>query len=114
LLAVLAACETPTSGNDDVLGVIPDDERTEEDDGPADGIPLVFENQSSYEISVGPDNDAAPDQGWSAFSLPKGGSKTIKVNKIYSDIDIFIKYTHYNDVKSDKIEGENRIVFTDI
>jgi hypothetical protein len=102
----LAACETPTNSGD------------EGSDGPEDGIPWVFENQSSYDIRISPDNspegvDLDPVQGWDTFLLRmEGGIKTVRVNKIYDKINF--AYTRSNSVEPKRVDGEDKIIFTNL
>jgi hypothetical protein len=92
---VVVGCDNPTSSN--------------LDDGPADGTPWVFENQSSYAVTVYPDEDEYPGQGWKSFNLPVRRSKTIRVDKKYDFI--YIKYGDANVVKAEPVSGEDRIIF---
>jgi hypothetical protein len=111
----LAACETPTSnGGDEGLDIISDDERTEEDNGPADGTPWEFENLSSYPVNIYPNDDEPhPDQGWKAFSVPAGESRTIRVNKDYTDIFYRLAYPDDADIVYERVEGEEKYIFKD-
>jgi hypothetical protein len=96
----LAACETPTNSGD------------EGSDGPEDGTPWIFENQSSYDISIYPDNaEPHPDQGWDTFVLREGESKTVRVNKNYDTI--YIMYNRSNNVEPKQVDGEERVIFRD-
>jgi hypothetical protein len=99
----LAACDTPTSnggGNDD-----------EGSTGPEDGTLWIFENQSSYDIRISPDNGKAPDQGWDVFSLLEGESKNIRVNLMYDSI--YFGYNYFEEVHYEVVPGKHQIVFRD-
>jgi hypothetical protein len=100
-LLALAACETPT-----------DPGLADDGGGPEDGTEWIFENQSSHDIGIYPDNeDPHPEQGWNTFSLPAGESRTVRVNTDYDAI--YFRHTRSDLVTPERIEGENRVVFKD-
>jgi hypothetical protein len=93
---VFVGCDTPTSNP------------SSDPDGPADGIPWVFENQSSCTITVSPQAGYL-DQGWKSFTLSTGQSKTIRVDKKYSMI--YILYNYANAVDLEWASGEDKGIF---
>jgi hypothetical protein len=96
-LLALGACDSPLNSGGD-------------GNGPSDGNPWVFQNASSQNITVYPDNDPPhADQGWASFALPKGESKTVRVNRAYDRI----YYKYPITVTAYRVSGENRIRFTD-
>jgi hypothetical protein len=102
LVFLMSGCDNPTasgSGSGPVYDA----------DGPADGTPWVFENRSSYAITVSP-QDNHLDQGWRSFVLQIGQSKTIRVNKTYTAI--YIKYNYASSVKVERVSGENKWIFS--
>jgi hypothetical protein len=92
---VLVGCDNPTTSDPDA-------------DGPANGTPWVFENQSDYIITVSP-QDGHLDQGWKSFSLSPNKSKTIRVDKTHKAI--YITYMDANYVTADPVSGENKWIF---
>jgi predicted small secreted protein len=103
---VLAACETTTGGGEEDL-------IEGGGGGPEDGTEWTFENQSSYNITVHPNDEDHPDQGWTAFSLRPGDTMVVRVDKKYEAKIYILGYTHFSDVSRDELKEENKIVFKD-
>jgi hypothetical protein len=97
LSLAFVGCENPTSSGSG-----------SDANGPADGTPVVFENQSSYVITVSP-SEGYLDQGWKSFSLPVGQSKTIRLDKKYTTI--YYTYNNADVVKLQWVSG-NKGIFT--
>jgi hypothetical protein len=77
-------------------------------DGPADGTPWVFENQSSYPITVSP-TAGYTDQGWQSFTLSSGQSRTIRVDKKYNKV--WVTYNYASLVGLEWASNENKGIF---
>jgi hypothetical protein len=93
LLLALGACDNPVNSGGD---------------GPSDGNPWTFQNESSQNVTVRPDNEPPhSDQGWASFTLSKGASKTVRVNRAYDAI----YYEYSITVTAYRVQGENRIIF---
>jgi hypothetical protein len=83
-------------------------DKLDDPDGPADGTPWVFENQTTYAVIIAPDSDYYPDQGWKSFSLSYGKSKTVRVDKKYTGI--YYTYNYANHVKPVRVQGETKLL----
>jgi hypothetical protein len=101
--AILAAavCALAIAGCDDPV-------KAETENGPSNGTPFVFENQSSVMVTVAPNSDF-PDQGWLSFNLTVGASKTVYVSWGYDTI--YYLYSPANLVTSTSVSGEDKVVF---